>query len=173
MRRSSSIRSRGRCADNLVELELATQVELEVGGMSKRKRLDPIMHPRTDFSRSTMSAPGSSTFAPAGTTPTMTVVPPLRVTRPACRTVVGHRWPRRRSRRATVLVAASRSSGPPRRGTCCSGRPLRDLPEQIASEHGSDDRGSVTERVDHLVEVLDVQAVVAGGAEGGRTDRER
>jgi hypothetical protein len=47
------------------------------------------MHPRTDFSRSTMSAPGSSTFVPAGTTPTMTVVPPLRVMRTAWRTVVG------------------------------------------------------------------------------------
>jgi hypothetical protein len=57
--------------------------------MSKRKRFDLILHPRSDFSRSTMSAPGSSTFVPAGITPTMTVVPPLRVMRTAWRTVVG------------------------------------------------------------------------------------
>src|SRR5882724_3962712 len=51
--------------------------------MSVRKRFEPIMHPKIVFSRSTMSAPGSSTFVPAGTTPIMTIVPPLRVIRTA------------------------------------------------------------------------------------------
>ena len=45
------------------------------------------MQPRILFSRSTMSAPGSSTLMPAGTTPIMTIVPPLRVMRTAWRTV--------------------------------------------------------------------------------------
>src|SRR5437667_57588 len=57
--------------------------------MSMRKRFEPIMQPRIVFSRSTMSAPGSSTLVPAGTTPIMTIVPPLRVMRTAWRTVAG------------------------------------------------------------------------------------
>ena len=57
--------------------------------MSIRKRFDPIMQPRIVFSRSTMSAPGSSTLVPTVTTPSMTIVPPLRAIRTACRTVAG------------------------------------------------------------------------------------
>src|SRR6266478_1951826 len=45
--------------------------------MSMRKRFEPIMQPRIAFSRSTMSAAGSSTFVPTGTTPIMTIVAAL------------------------------------------------------------------------------------------------